>query len=246
MPRYFLEVSYYGANYSGFQKQENANSIQAEVEKAWMILQKESIEFTGSSRTDAGVHALQNYFHFDFNGIVHPRFIYKMNAILPADIIVRHLTRVADDAHCRFDAISRIYKYYIYNKKNPFLRDRAFYYPFTLDIEVLKKAAEMLCEFSDFTTFSKRNTQVRSFVCNMQESRWIEEEDVLVYHVKANRFLRGMVRGLTGTMLQAGRGKISLDEMRDIINAGDCSRANFSVPSKGLFLVNVTYPPTVL
>lgn len=246
MPRYFLEVSYNGSNYSGFQKQENANSIQAEVEKALMILQKQVIELTGSSRTDAGVHALQNYFHFDFNGEIHPQFFYKMNAILPADIVVKHLNRVADDAHCRFDAVSRAYKYYIYNKKNPFLKDRAYYYPFTLNIEILKKAAEMLSEFSDFTTFSKRNTQVRSFVCNIEESRWIEEKDVLLYSVKANRFLRGMVRGLTGTMLQAGRGKISLDGLRDIINARDCSQANFSVPSKGLFLVNVSYPPSIL
>lgn len=246
MPRYFLEVSYHGSNYSGFQKQVNANSIQAEVEKALMILQKQAIELTGSSRTDAGVHALQNYYHFDFDGMIHPQFIYKMNAILPADIVVKHLTRVADNAHCRFDAVSRSYKYYIYNKKNPFLRDRAFYYPFTLNIEVLKKAAEMLCEFSDFTTFSKRNTQVRSFICNIEESTWIEEKDVLVYSVKANRFLRGMVRGLTGTMLQAGRGKISLNELRDIINARDCSKANFSVPSKGLFLVKILYPTPIL
>lgn len=246
MPRYFLEVSYNGSNYSGFQKQKNANSIQAEVEKALMILQTQVIELTGSSRTDAGVHALQNYFHFDFDGNIHPQFIYKMNAILPADIVVKHLTQVADDAHCRFDAVSRAYKYHIYNKKNPFLRDRAFYYPFALDMEVLKQTAEMLFEFSDFTTFSKRNTQVRSFICKIEESRWIKEEDVLVYSVKANRFLRGMVRGLTGTMLQAGRGKLSLDDMRNIINARDCSKANFSVPSKGLFLVNVSYPPSIL
>lgn len=246
MPRYFLEVSYNGSNYSGFQKQQNANSIQAEVEKALMILQKQVIELTGSSRTDAGVHALQNYFHFDFDGDIHPQFMYKMNAILPCDIVVKHLTLVAGDAHCRFDAVSRAYKYYIYNKKNPFLRDRAYYYPFTLDIDVLKKAAEMLCEFTDFTTFSKRNTQVRSFICKIEESRWIEEEGLLVYSVKANRFLRGMVRGLTGTMLQAGRGKISLDDMREIINSGDCSKANFSVPPKGLFLVNVSYPSSIL
>ncbi len=246
MPRYFLEVSYNGSNYSGFQKQENANSIQAEVEKAWMILQRQVIVLTGSSRTDAGVHALQNYFHFDYDGDILPQLIYKMNAILPADIVVKHLTRVTNDAHCRFDAISRLYKYYIYKKKNPFLKDRAFYYPFTLDIEILKKAAEMMYGFNDFTTFSKRNTQVKSFICNIVESRWTEEEEVLVYSVKANRFLRGMVRGLTGTMLQAGRGKMSLENMREIINSKDCSKANFSVPSTGLFLVNVSYPPSIL
>lgn len=246
MPRYFLEVSYNGSNYSGFQKQKNANSIQTEIEKVLMILQKQVIELTGSSRTDAGVHALQNYFHFNFDGDIYPQFVYKMNALLPADIVVKHLTKVADDAHCRFDAVSRAYRYHIYNKKNPFLKDRAFYYPFALNIEMLKKAADMMCEFNDFTTFSKRNTQVRSFVCNIQESRWIEEKDVLVYYVKANRFLRGMVRGLTGTMLQVGRGKISLDDLHNIINARDCSKANFSVPSKGLFLMNVSYPPSVL
>lgn len=246
MHRYFLEVSYKGSNYSGFQKQENANSIQAEAEKALLILLNEEIELTGSSRTDAGVHALQNFFHFDYAGPIHSQFVYRMNAILPNDIVMMNLIKVPEDAHCRFDAIGRAYKYFIYKRKNPFLHDRAYYYPYSLNIENLIKAASILREYNDFTTFSKRNTQVKSFLCDIEQSKWIQEKDVLVYYVKANRFLRGMVRGLTATMLQVGRGKISCEDMRTIINARDCTKANFSVPSQGLFLVHVQYPESIL
>ena len=137
MPRYFLEVSYKGTNYSGFQTQKNANSVQDEVEKAFLILQKENVLLTGSSRTDAGVHALQNFFHFDFEGMINPQFVYKINAILPADIVVKRIIPVSPEAHCRFDAISREYKYFIYSQKNPFLSDRAFYFPYKLDIRTI-------------------------------------------------------------------------------------------------------------
>lgn len=129
MPRYFLEVSYKGTAYSGFQTQENANTIQAEIEKAFEILQRDKVTMTGSSRTDAGVHALQNFFHFDYDGILHPQFLYKVNAILPADIVIGGLKRVNNDAHCRFDALSREYKYFIYRRKDPFLQGRAFFIP---------------------------------------------------------------------------------------------------------------------
>jgi tRNA pseudouridine38-40 synthase len=246
MARYFLEVFYKGSGYSGFQKQENASSIQSEIEKAFAVFQREHIMLTGSSRTDAGVHALQNFFHFDFAGTIHPQFLYKINAILPAGIAVRNIINVAPTAHCRFDATGREYKYYIYQSKNPFLQDRAYYFPYTLNIDRLNEAAGIFMEYRDFRSFSKRNTQVKTFQCTLVKSEWTTEGDALVYHVKANRFLRGMVRGLTGTMLQAGRGKISVDEIRNIILAGDCSRADFSVPSQGLFLVKVEYPESVL
>jgi tRNA pseudouridine38-40 synthase len=244
--RYFLEVSYKGSGYSGFQKQANANSIQAEVERAFAILQKSNIELTGSSRTDAGVHALQNFFHFDYTGFIHPQFIYKMNAILPDDIVLTSVKQVENNYHCRFNAISRTYKYFIYQKKNAFLRDRAYYFPYTIDIEKLSEAASILTEYTDFTSFSKRNTQVKTFECGIEKSEWKKEDDLLVYHVRANRFLRGMVRGLTGTMLQVGRGKISIEKFRDIIKSKDCSNADFSVPAKGLFLVKVDYPGSIL
>lgn len=245
MPRYFLEVCYDGSNYSGFQSQKNTDkTIQSEVEKAFSILQKEKVVLTGSSRTDAGVHAWQNYFHFDYQGIIHHQFLYKINAILPGDIVVKDVIRVTDEAHCRFDAISREYKYFIYRQKNPFLQDRAFYFPYRLDLDKLQEAASVITAYKNFTSFSKRNTQVKTFECNIYESKWLSEGECLVYNVKANRFLRGMVRAMTATMLKVGTGKISIDEFRQIIDSKDCTQASFAVPAHGLFLVAVNFPTT--
>lgn len=246
MARYFLEVCYKGTNYSGFQKQKNSNTIQAEIEKALTVLQRDAIEITGSSRTDAGVHALQNFFHFDYDKAFHPQFVYKINAILPADIVAAGLYEVGDAAHCRFDATSRSYKYYLYQSKDPFLNDRAYYYPFKIDFEKLNEAASLLMNYQDFTSFSKRNTQVQSFICTIEESEWIKEAKGLVYKVRANRFLRGMVRGLAGTMLQVGRGKLSINDLKQIIEGKDCSKAYFAVPAKGLFLEKVGFPTAIL
>jgi len=239
--RYFLEVSYKGTNYSGFQSQKNANTIQAEVEKAFRTILKEEIQLTGSSRTDAGVHALQNYFHFDIKGELSSRLLYNLNAILPGDIVVNKLFKVKNDAHCRFDAVSREYKYFVYQKKNPFLTDSAFYFPYTLDLESMENAATMIKEYTDFTSFSKRNTQVKSFACDIKESEWAIEGECLVYKVKANRFLRGMVRALAATMLTVGRNKVNIDLFRKIIESKDCTLANFSAPAHGLFLVRVAF-----
>jgi len=242
MSRYFLELSYKGTAYSGFQSQHNANTIQAEVEKAFATLQRETVSLTGSSRTDAGVHALQNYFHFDYNSDMHSQFVYKMNAILPPDIVIKKIIPVKGDAHCRFDASGREYHYYIYRRKNPFLEDRAFYFPYKLDLEKMQAAAALIRNYEDFTSFSKRNTQVKTFLCKISESEWYPEENCIVYHVSANRFLRGMVRGLAGTMLQVGRDKISLEEFRAIIENKDNRAADFSAPGKGLFLSKVNFP----
>lgn len=241
MPRYFLEVAYKGTAYSGFQSQKNANSIQSEIEKAFHILQRSVIMLTGSSRTDTGVHALQNFFHFDFDAAINPHFVYKMNAILPPDIVIKGIREVSTEAHSRFDAISREYKYYIYRSKDPFLNDRAFFFPYQLDMDKMQEAAGILKGYTDFTSFSKRNTQVKTFICNILESRWLHEDNCLVYNVKANRFLRGMVRALTATMLKVGRGNLTLTEFRSIIEAKDCTRASFAVPPHGLFLLNVQY-----
>lgn len=251
MPRYFLEVSYKGTSYSGFQTQENANTIQAEIEKALKILQNEKVSMTGSSRTDAGVHSLQNFFHFDTISPLHQwkgienevTFIYKINAILPGDIVAKKLLRVSNAAHCRFDAISREYNYYIYDYKNPFLKERAFFYPYNLDLEKLQQAATIIREYQDFTSFSKRNTQAKTFICKIFESKWIKTDDYLIYNVKANRFLRGMVRALTATMLKVGRNKLSIGEFKEIAEGKDCTKASFAVPSHGLFLLSVQYPP---
>ncbi len=240
--RYFIEIAYNGSAYSGFQIQENAHSVQAEVEKVFQIIHKKPVALTGSSRTDAGVHALQNFFHFDYDDELNPHTIYKMNAILPHDISVKNIHPMHAEAHCRFDAVSREYKYFIYHEKNPFLQDRAYYFPYTLDIDKLHIAAAILKEYTDYTSFSKRNTQVKTFNCNLYKSEWINENGCLVYNVKGNRFLRGMVRALTGTMLRIGRGKYSINDFRKIIEAKDCSLADFSVPPHALFLEKVEYP----
>lgn len=234
---------YKGTNYAGFQVQKNANTVQAEVEKALKIFYKKEFHLTGSSRTDAGVHALQNYFHFDGDGNFeyHKDHMYNLNSILPADIVIKNIKKVGDNAHSRFDAIQRQYSYFIYRKKDPFIADRAYYYPYKLDIELLQEAASILKEYSDFTTFSKKNTQVNNFLCKIEESKWTVHKDTVEYNVSANRFLRGMVRALVGTMLKVGTGKTSIKEFREIIESKDCKRADFSTPAAGLFLKRVVY-----
>jgi len=246
MPRYFIEVAYKGTQYSGFQIQENANSVQEEIEKAFTIFFRVAIQMTGSSRTDTGVHALQNFFHFDFNGLIAPASVYNLNSILPDDIVVKNIYFVDAAAHARFDAVSRQYRYYVHQQKDPFIRDRAYYYPYKLDLEMLQAAAEIVLKHEDFTSFSKRNTQTKTFLCTVIKSKWMKKDDCYIYEVGANRFLRGMVRGLTGTMLQVGRNKISLNDFESIIKSRDCTRADFSVPAHGLFLTNVNYPDGML
>ena len=162
MPRFFLEITYKGTAYSGFQKQENAVTVQSEVEKALFVLYRQNIELTTSSRTDAGVHALQNFFHFDADIVIDERrTVYQLNAILPKDIVIKSIMPVNDDAHSRFDALTRSYQYHIHQKKNPFLTDRSFYYPYQLNLDALSEAAALLSSYHDFTSFSKRSASRR-------------------------------------------------------------------------------------
>jgi tRNA pseudouridine38-40 synthase len=188
MPRYFLELAYKGTRYSGFQKQENANTIQAEVEKAFRILQGQSVNLVGSSRTDAGVHALQNYFHFDYDEL-HPQFLYKMNAILPDEIVLKQIHTVPVDAHARFGATSRRYEYRIYQSKNPFLQEFALYYPFKIDFELMKEAAEMVKQHNDFFAFCKTNTQVKNFNSTICISEWLKKDDLVIYTIAIGFFV---------------------------------------------------------
>lgn len=246
MQRYLLELSYKGTNYSGFQVQDNAVTIQSEVQKALKTLFKTDIELTGSSRTDAGVHALQNFFHFDNELAIRKESVYNLNAILPVDIAVLNLYTVPPDFHARFSALSRTYHYFIYRKKNPFKTQTAWHYPFQLELNQLQEAATIIKAYTDFTSFSKRNTQVKSFECSILESHWSLHEDGLMYTVTANRFLRGMVRGLVATMLKVGRGSIDMEQFHQIITAKDCTKADFSAPAHGLFLVKVAYPSGIL
>jgi tRNA pseudouridine38-40 synthase len=245
MPRTFLEVAYRGTHYSGFQIQDNASSIQQEVEKALEIVFRRPFTLTGSSRTDSGVHALQNYFHFDYEELIDKRVLYNINALLPPDIVLKDIRPVAPDAHCRYDALSREYRYYIYRTKNPFLADRAWFFPYTLDRDRLAAAAALILQHQDFTSFAKRNTQAKTRLCTILDSGWQEEGECLVYRVVANRFLRGMVRGLVGTMLQVGRGKIGVEEFAAIIREKDNQLADFSAPGHGLFLFRISFPDSI-
>ena len=242
MPRYFLEVSYMGTRFSGFQVQDNAITVQGEIEQAMGVLLRQQIILTGSSRTDAGVHAICNYFHFDVSVPLPETLPYRLNAILPSDISIRSLRKVHDQAHARFDAIARHYKYVIYQRKNPFLQDRGWFYPYPLNGDTLAETAEIIHQTRDFTSFAKRNAQVHTHQCTILESRWYPTADGWNYEVTGNRFLRGMVRGLVGTMLQAGKEKINMQSFRNIIEARDNTFADFTPPGKGLFLCEVKYP----
>lgn len=248
MQRYFIEVAYKGTNYSGFQIQDNANSIQAEVEKALKIFFKKDFPLTGSSRTDAGVHAFQNYFHFDaFEKLnFETDFTYILYALLPKYIVIKKIFPVKGIAHCRFDAVSREYQYFIYQKKNPFVLDTAFYFPYNLDLKKLNEAAAEILRHTDFQSFSKKNTQAKTSICKIEKSVWFWDNDLLVYNVVANRFLRGMVKGLVGTMLKCGTCKLSVDKFVEIIKNKDLSKVIFSPPSHGLFLKSVVYEDGII
>ncbi|MHB1921845.1 MAG: tRNA pseudouridine(38-40) synthase TruA, partial [Chitinophagaceae bacterium] len=240
MSRYFIEIAYQGKNYSGLQVQQNAHSVQQAVEKALSILFQIRISTVGSSRTDAGVHAYQNFLHFDLESDIPPHFLYQINSILPGEVVVQGIYRVPPDGHARFHALSRSYEYNIYHQKNPFLKDSGYFYPYHLNMDLLQQAATFILSKSDFTSFSKRNAQVKTFQCQILHSFWQQEGEVLKFQIRANRFLRGMVRGLVGTQLKVGRGKISLEEFRDIFEKKDCTCADFSVPPQGLFLKSVS------
>lgn len=244
MARYFIEVSYKGTKYSGFQVQENAVTIQSELEKAFQTLHRLPIQLTGSSRTDSGVHALQNFFHFDFENEIHPQAVYKLNSILPKDIVIHKVCKMPAEAHCRFDALSREYVYHIHRFKNPFLNDSSFYYPYHLDLEALKEGATFILEQHNFFAFSKTNTQVKNFSCTIIKSQWIQEGDTLIYNIQGNRFLRGMVRLLTATLLKLGRGKIDMRQLEEYFTLE--RKSVYSVPAHGLFLKKVEFPQNYL
>ena len=196
----------------------------------------------GAGRTDTGVHAREMYAHFDFDATFDTqKLVYKLNSFLPKDIVIYAIFSVADEAHCRFDAVSRTYHYHVYQYKNPFIADRAYFYPYSVNIALLNTSASLLKDYTDFTSFSKKNTQVKTFNCSILQSEWIMKDDQLIYIVSANRFLRGMVRALTATMLKVGRGTISTDRFRSIIESKDCSNTWFDTPAHGLTLMQVSY-----
>ncbi len=241
--RFFLEISYDGTAFHGSQVQQRIPTVQLSLNHALSTLLRQEVGSFGASRTDEGVHALGNFYHFDWPEALHPHFLYQLNAILPQTISVRNIYQsVQEDFNARFDAVSRRYRYRIYKNKNPFLHKRALHFPFRTDRQLLNDTAAVLMQYEDFETFSKRNTQSRTFRCTLSQSYWEDCDEELHYVVEANRFLRGMVRGLVGTQLSVARGKYSLQDFRSIIESKDCTRADFSVAGHGLYLEKITYP----
>lgn len=240
MGRYFLEVSYKGTQYSGFQVQENAGTIQSEIEKAMATL-RHPAALTGSSRTDAGVHALQNFFHFDYDHDLHPQLVYKLNAILPSDISVIRLYHMHADAHARFDAVARAYEYRIHQYKDPFRKDLSWFFPFALDAGRMREAAAIVKEQNQFFAFSKSNSQVKNYRCTITRSEWIKDGQQMLYCIEGNRFLRGMVRLLTGAMVKVGRGKLSPEDFAQWFLVTD-RRLGYAAPAVGLLLKSVSFP----
>ena len=242
MARYFIEVSYDGALYGGFQIQSNCQTIQGEVEKVFETFFRTAIPLSGASRTDAGVHAMQNFFHFDTALKIEAKQLYNFNAMLPSSIAIHNIYSVPNDAHARFDATARSYLYQLHAQKNPFLEGRSWYYPFPVDMVRMQSATDSLLTYTSFESFSKKNTQVNTFECQISKAFWEQTADVLTFHITANRFLRGMIRGLVGTLLQVGRGQISLERWHEIVLSKNEQLADFSTPAHGLYLSLIQYP----
>ena len=254
--RFFITLSYDGTRYHGWQIQPNGDSVQQELQEALSTLLRKPVEVVGAGRTDTGVHARMMVAHFDLDP-THPplegamvngqwsmvnNLAYKLNKLLPQDIAVQDVRQVADDMHARFSATSRTYHYYINIKKDPFLQAYSWQIPFALDFDKMIEAAKVLLEYKDFTSFSKVNTDTKTNLCDLKEAYWEEvSAGQWRFTITANRFLRNMVRAIVGTLVEVGRGRISIEEMRQIIEAKDRCQAGESVPGKALFLVDIKY-----
>ncbi|NHN24366.1 tRNA pseudouridine(38-40) synthase TruA [Flavobacterium jejuense] len=241
--RYFIKFAYNGKNYFGFQIQPNAISIQETLDKALSLLLKQKIEIVGAGRTDSGVHAKEMFAHFEYDGEIDAKYwTKKLNSYLPNDIVIFDFIKVNNDAHARFDATSRTYEYYIHTFKDVFNQEGSWYFFKDLDINQMNKACELLFKHIDFECFSKVNTDVHTFNCKITKAYWVQKENQLIFTIKADRFLRNMVRAIVGTMINIGLGKISIDDFEKIIKSKNRSKAGFSVPAHGLYLVKVDYP----
>ncbi|SEB71659.1 tRNA pseudouridine38-40 synthase [Tenacibaculum sp. MAR_2009_124] len=240
--RYFIELSYNGKNYHGWQVQPHSISVQEKINKVICIALQEDISIVGAGRTDAGVHASQMYAHFDTPKDLDANFTYKLNTMLPNDIVIYNTIKVDEEAHARFDATSRSYEYKIWLGRNPFLLDTTWQLHYkNIHIDAMNKAAKILYEYEDFECFSKVKTDVNTFICKVTNAEWKLQENELTFFISADRFLRNMVRAIVGTLLDVGLGKITVEDFRKIIESKNRGNAGMSVPAKGLFLTNVSY-----
>lgn len=241
--RYFITFSYDGTAYHGWQIQPHSVTVQEELQKALSTLMRKPMEVVGAGRTDTGVHARKMIAHFDHDEVLDcSQLVYKLNKLLPRDIAVHHVEPVADDMHARFSAKSRTYHYYVHLDKNPFLRSYSWQVYGNPDFELMNRAARVLMEYKDFTSFSKVNTDTKTNDCTITEARWDRVgEDQWRFTVTANRFLRNMVRAIVGTLMEVGRRRMTIEQLRSVIEAKDRCRAGDSVPGNALFLVEVLY-----
>lgn len=244
MVRYFIELAYNGSNYHGWQIQPGAPSVQEELNRALTTLLRQEINVTGAGRTDTGVHASFYVAHFDMEKeLPDPdQTAYKLNRLTGKDIAISKIYPVAHDMHARFSALSRTYKYFIDKQKNPFTFEFAWkVYPLP-DIKQMNAACQVLFEYTDFTSFSKLHTDVKTNNCIIMEAHWEDTEKQMIFTIKANRFLRNMVRAIVGTLLEIGQGKLNLEDLRRIIESKDRCKAGTSVPGHALFLCDIEYP----
>jgi tRNA pseudouridine38-40 synthase len=246
MFRYFVRLAFVGTNYHGWQVQENAESVQQQITKAIGVIESPDIRFTGCGRTDAGVHARDFYAHFDYSKHLTKeqklKLKYRMNSYLPADIGIIDILSVAPESHARFSAVSRTYRYIVNRTKDPFSNGFSYFVSGPLDLDLMNTGAELLMKCSDFSSFAKNHTQVKTNLCDLHYARWEGNEEQLIFTVTANRFLRNMVRAMVGTLLDLGRGAIDIKMLQEIIDNRTRSSAGYSVPACGLFLIDVKYP----
>jgi len=241
--RYFVSFSYFGKAYHGWQRQPNAITVQEKMEEAFATLLRQPVSLVAAGRTDTGVHAREMVAHADLEDIRDiPLLLYRLNAMLPDDIAIRALQPVNAGAHARFDALERTYEYLIVREKDPFYTDLAHFLSMPLNLDAMNEVADMLLEFTDFRCFSRSNTDVKTFDCDIRFAKWKQEGRLLVFTIKADRFLRNMVRAIVGTLLEVGQGKTSREDVKGIIKSRDRSQAGVSVPAKGLYLTRISYP----
>ncbi|WP_418511781.1 tRNA pseudouridine(38-40) synthase TruA [Corallibacter sp.] len=245
--RYFIKLSYNGKAYHGWQNQPNAISVQEVLEKALSTLLQQPIAIVGAGRTDAGVHASQMFAHFDTEQeFSEEQLVFKMNSFLPNDIAIQDIFKVQPEAHARFDALSREYVYRISLEKDVFNFNQTYYMKMMPDVDKMNEASNILFEYKDFQCFSKSNTDVKTYNCEIMKAQWQYVDGELQFTVKADRFLRNMVRAIVGTMINIGLGKIKVADLHEIIKSKNRSEAGYSVPGHALYLIKIEYPDSIM
>ena len=241
--RYFIHLAYKGTNYNGWQIQPNAPSVQATIQDALSTILGQSIEIVGCGRTDTGVHAKEYYAHFDFEGVFPKAFLQRINKFLPKDIVFYSIKKVGDEAHARFDAYHRAYEYHIVFDKNPFEIETAwnYYKARELDLAKMQAAVKLLLNYSEFAPFCKTNHQANTLICILKKSEWEVREDRLIYHIAANRFLRGMVRLIVGMCINIGIHKVTIEDLKQAMDSQTMMKKSYSVPPNGLYLTDIRY-----